>query len=131
MSLDDGGPFGHEHVIKALERMAHPAGASYLARKLDNFFVGEKAYQALRAIGPAAERDVVGVVSGNQKGGAVRACKFLKEFGSTASIGPLKSAAKDKNGDVSKAAWDALKTIAFFPTKPVAPDPRDAIADKG
>src|SRR5262249_28690840 len=129
-SLDDGGPFGHEHVIHALERVAHPAGAAYLTRKLDNFFVGEKAYQALRAIGPGAERDLHTVLASSKKEAAVRACKLLKEFGSTASIGPLKTATHDKHGDVAKAAWDALKTIVFHPTKPVAPEPGAPIAGK-
>ena len=52
--------------------------------------------------GAAAERELDSVLASNQKGGALRACRLLKEFGSTASIGPLKTATKDKNAEVSK-----------------------------
>src|SRR5262249_49343891 len=65
VALDERGPFGNEHVIHALERMREPAGAAYLARQLDSFFVGDKAYQALRSFAPIAEKEIHTALTGN------------------------------------------------------------------
>jgi hypothetical protein len=129
LGLDDGGPFGNKPVIHALEFMRDPAGASYLAGKLDNFFVGEDCFKALRAIGPGAEKDLLLALNKNNRESQVRICKLLKEFGSTDSTTALKAAGRSNDGEVAKAAWDALKVIAFFPAKGVSRD-KGAVASK-
>src|SRR5205085_10246404 len=94
---------------------------------LSNPFVGEKAADALRAFGPAAEKELLTALAGNDRDGRLRAARLLKDLGSTEALGPLKSAGRDRDQELANAAWDAARTVAFHPVKPYVP-PESVVA---
>ena len=120
----------NEHVVKALAALRAPAGIPFIAKQLGDFFVGERAAEALRNFGPAIEKDVLPALSARDNEARIRACNLIKEFGSKAAIPALKIAAQDREERVSKAAWEAWKTIAFHPAEPVSAEPPTPVVSK-
>jgi serine/threonine protein kinase len=122
--------FINDVIIKALGRLRDPSAVPFLVKMLGQFGDGDKAVDALRAIGPAAEKDVQSALSSTEHDVRRRACIVLKDIGSTDSLPLLKTAARDHDRAVAEAAWETCRILAFHPVKPSVPDSNTPIAAK-
>jgi HEAT repeat protein len=100
----DGGV--RDAAMAALGRTKDPRAADPLALRLATD--REKASQALKDMGPAAEKAVREQLNHPDGGVRAEACKILKVIGTKASHAALKLAVQDPDGNVAAAAREAL-----------------------
>jgi HEAT repeat protein len=111
----EGKPFPQSEgdAIAILAKLKDPAAAPVLAKFLPNGFHRGGAANALKAIGPPAEKAVFPMLE-HKDGWTVReACFVLKEIGTKESIEPLKKLI-DKKPDflVAPPANEALQAVS-------------------
>jgi len=97
-------------TLDILAKLRDPRSADAVAARL-SYGDGFKASPALVAIGPAAERSVLGCMNDMEWSVRMEACKILKQIGTKASLPMLQQAAADQNGLVVMAANDAIAEI--------------------
>ncbi|HEV3144634.1 MAG TPA: serine/threonine-protein kinase [Gemmataceae bacterium] len=109
------GDFGAaQPFIEAIGKLHSAQGAPFLVSQMGNAFTGGAAFDALKQIGTPAEKAVQTGLSNKEANLRARCCEFLKNYGTTASIAALKPVTLDSETNVSRAAWEAWRTIAFF-----------------
>src|SRR5262249_58970902 len=81
---------------------------------MGNFVNGGAAYDALKQIGTPAEKAVQAGLSNQDANIRARSCEFLKTYGTAISIPALKPVTLDSDANVSRSAWEAWRTIAYF-----------------
>jgi serine/threonine protein kinase len=101
-------------IIEALGKLRSAQAAQFLVSQLGNFFNGGFAFDALKLIGTPAEKAVQAALSNRDANVRTKACDFLKDYGSIASIPALKPVTMDSDTKISNSAWDAWRTIAYF-----------------
>ncbi len=93
--LDNPGNFGHTSAILALGRLKDPGSAEPLARRLEDFFDGDHAAEALRQLGPAAEKAVAKRLTHKDFSVREKACAVLGDIGTPASVPALRAVQGD------------------------------------
>ncbi|HLW65152.1 MAG TPA: serine/threonine-protein kinase [Gemmataceae bacterium] len=101
-------------IIEALGKLRSAQAAQFLVSQLGNFFNGGYAFDALKLIGTPAEKAMQAALSNRDANIRIKACDFLKLYGTTGSIPALKPVTLDSDTKVSNSAWDAWRTIAYF-----------------
>jgi hypothetical protein len=100
-----------EQLYDALAKLKDPAGAEAITRHLGDFFTHEKAVNALRRMGPAAEGALIKAAPSNNADVSLAAVALLGEVGGKKSIDVLQKASEAKNPQVKLAAREALKKV--------------------
>jgi hypothetical protein len=103
--------FTRKAVIQALGKLKDPRAAEPIASLLPDSLQQAEASQALQAIGPAAEKAVLGLLDREEVWLRVEVCKILKVIGTKDSVKALEEAAKAGNGLLTQAANEALNEI--------------------
>src|SRR5262245_11070000 len=99
-------------VFDALVLMKDERGAAAIAKRLDDGWDRKKAAEALRAMGPVAEKEARKYIdSGKNHFTRREACAALKVIGTKDSVPALEEAAKDGDVFVAADAKDALLAI--------------------
>jgi hypothetical protein len=110
----EGKPFPQSEgdAIAILAKLKDPSSAAVLAKYLPNGFVRGTVANALKAIGPAAEKAVIPLLE-HKDGWTVReACFVLKEIGTKQAVEPLKKVIDKKDGFISDPANEALQAVS-------------------
>ncbi len=104
-------PFVNAVVLGAIGEMKSEEAAAVLAGQLPNIHHRAAAAQALKRMGPVAEKSVLPVL--NQQDAFLReeCCKILAEIGGRDSISPLERLVQDENQFYGQAAQDALEVV--------------------
>jgi predicted Zn finger-like uncharacterized protein len=106
--LDDHDGGVREAAILALGKLKDGRAADALCRQLKDGFHRDMASQALKEIGPAAERAVLRQLDSGDTGIRIEACRILKVIGTKASHPALRKLARDEDDHVADAAREAL-----------------------
>jgi predicted Zn finger-like uncharacterized protein len=104
---EDDGP--HEDALWALGRLKDEDSAEPLARCLEDFSDRRSAAEALRALGPAAEKAVARRLSHEDLGVRRAACAVLGDIGTPACVPALDAAAADPQ--TVRSANEAIRRI--------------------
>jgi HEAT repeat protein len=122
--LDNGSPQDHlvwarSHAMDTLGKLKDPAGVPALVKRLSVPQDRGPASQALQAIGPAAEKELLAYTQNetNPADGRQEAGAILKRIGSTANVGLTMALTDLKGNDVGRRR-DAA---GFFARTPVDP----------
>jgi hypothetical protein len=111
-ALDDKHIFVTHAVLRALGKLQDPVAFPAMVAKADELGVRNQVMQALKAAGPAAEKDVLALLAHNDWQVRMEACNVLAEIGGEASKRQLQTAANDdSNALVKSRAQAALDAI--------------------
>jgi hypothetical protein len=105
-------PHYKEQVLDALAAIRDPSAAQPVAQQLADPFVRGKAAQALKALGPAAEKAVLPFLANPDRGVRIEACQVLGAVGGPDSLEPLQAAAGDADPGVAEEARKARALAA-------------------
>lgn len=114
--LERMGPDEKDILVKALSVAAlgqakDPKVADQVAGTLADLLLRYHAGQALRAMGPNAEKAVLKMLEHPDAAVRAEACGILADIGTKASVPALENVAKDPNPRTANAASEALKTL--------------------
>jgi predicted Zn finger-like uncharacterized protein len=114
-SLKDSNVFLQEAVVEALGKTRDPRAAEPVAERLTNFPLREAAVEALKRIGPPAEKAVLKYLTHQDIFLRRDVCSILKEIGTRESIPALEELVNSKDLHISvqvaPAAREALEAI--------------------
>ena len=113
--LDDPDPGTRAAAMNALAALKDERGAVFVARRLGDFFDREKAAQALKAMGPVAEKPILPTLNGADAPTRVAACGVLAAVGTKECLPALEQAARGPDRNVALAAADAVRAIRARP----------------
>ena len=102
---------GSEAIYAVLSESENPKAAEAIARRLGSFFDGDRAWAALRRMGPRAEPGLIKAVSSSDPDVSLGSIKLLEEFGTKASLAILNEAQRRGTGPVRVAAKRAASKI--------------------
>lgn len=102
---------GSEAVYAVLSESENPKAAEAIARRLGNFFDGDRAWAALRRMGPAAEPGLILAVSSPNPDVSLGSIKLLAKFGTQKSLAILNEAQRRGTGFVRVEAKRAASKI--------------------
>lgn len=110
--LEQKGDMRRRNVITLLGKLKDPASAKALASCLSVQLDRHPAAAALKAIGPPAEKALIGMLDNKDNWAVREACEILKEIGTKESIEPLQKLV-DSNPHViiAPSAKAALKAV--------------------
>lgn len=101
----------NEVLIDVLSNSGDPRAAVAIARRLGNFFDRQRAYAALRRMGPAAEPGLIEAVHSPDPSVCLAAIGLLAEQGTPASLTVLNAATRKGTPVVRRAARTAMGRI--------------------
>ncbi len=130
--------FGSEELYDALAQLKDPQGAEAVTRQLGNFFGRDKAVNALRKMGSAAEDALIKAAPSSNADVSLASVQLLGEVGGQKSLDVLQRATNARNQRVKLAARESLKRVRARQKsgesvdKPtVAADPNSPFAEGG
>ena len=103
--------FTRGEALNVLANYKDPAAAVAIANMLPSPGGRVFAVNALKAMGPVAEKAVIPFVTGKNGFAAREACNILKEIGTTECIPILTEAANSNNAFINGYARDTLKVV--------------------
>jgi HEAT repeat protein len=109
----------HEHTrgsaIEALGRLKDERAVEPLAQLLENFFARHPASEALRAMGPMAEKAVIKRLHHHDGGVRGEAIAILKVIGTRESLPALKAVVNEQDFFLTRPAEEAIRAIEARP----------------
>lgn len=109
--VSDDNIFARHQAIEALGKLKDPRGADAVAAVVPDFRVRFQAVNALKAMGPVAEKAVLPLLKHQDWVVRSEACKVLGEVGGKDSVPALKDLLSDSNQLVAAEAGRALKAV--------------------
>jgi hypothetical protein len=104
-------PFGRGEAVQALQLWATPNEIPALMRCFREGGLRDRAGKALRTVGPAAEKEVLALVTDQDIGIRETAIDVLKDIGTEQSLPMLQMIADGNDGFTRRRAQDAVKAI--------------------
>jgi predicted Zn finger-like uncharacterized protein len=98
-------------AIQALGRLKDERAVEPLAERLENFFSRHDAEEALKAMGPMAEKAVIPRLRHHDDGVRGSACEVLRAIGTKESLPALQVVVDEKNFFISPKAEEAIRAI--------------------
>jgi HEAT repeat protein len=106
--LDDNDRGVQETAIEVLGKFKDARAVDVLITKMESGFERERVSQALKDIGPGAEKAVLRLLDFHEDGVRINACKILKVIGTKASHPVLLHVTRTESGQLADAAREAL-----------------------
>jgi len=110
-AVNDRNPMVRWSAIKTLIKYRAKDAIQPISTKLDDVFTRTVAAEFLKAVGPAAEPAVVGLLENRDPAVRREACSVLKAIGTKESISALEKAANDSDSLVKKNAIEAVAAV--------------------
>lgn len=109
--VEDRDVFVRREAMTTLGKLGDERAAEPLVKRMVDFGDRGTAAQALRQIGPKAEKAVLPLLEDRDWGVRMETCKILKEIGTAQSKAALEKATHDDNGLVKRFAGEALQAV--------------------